>query len=241
MKLSEVDKTYKFVSADNQKDLVLFDVLNKPFSLHGMFYEEGKFKRLPLSIAKTVSDGVVVLHSIPAGGRVKFKTNSQTVALFIEYEPYAYSNQPISASAGFDIFADGKHVKSVFQNLPNSGVLEKVEKFSSYATFKNKKFREITVYFPIYSRVRSVMVGIKENSEVKESKDYKDIPPIVYYGSSITQGCCSSKPSTIYEAFIERWTKTDFINFGFAGNCRGEQNIVDYISKIKLLPLNKEV
>lgn len=233
MKLSEVDSTYKFVSADDCKDLEVFSVLKPPFSLHGIFYADGKFKRLPYEVAKTVSEGVAVLHSIPSGGRVKFKTDSSVVALFVEEEPYQIANQPLTASSGFEIFADGKHAKSVFQSLDGKR-LESVEKFSSYARFSEKKWREIEVYFPLYCRVRQVMIGVQSGSGLAKSEDYKNIEPIVYYGSSITQGCCASKPSCTYQSFIERWLGVDYLNLGFSGNCKGERTMMEYIASLKM-------
>ena len=91
--------------------------------------------------------------------------------------------------------------------------------------------REIELYFPLYSRVNQVLIGIEVGAKIEKSTNYQNIPPIVYYGSSISQGACASKPSCTYQAFIERWTNIDYMNFGFAGNCRGEKPMLDYLAK----------
>lgn len=95
MKLSEVDKTYKFVSADECGNLQVFDIQQAPFSIYGVLYEAGQYKRMPKKVAESVSEGVDILHTMTAGGRVKFRTNSQTVALFVEEETYQIPNQAL--------------------------------------------------------------------------------------------------------------------------------------------------
>lgn len=230
MNLSNVDKTYKITTAEGLGDLQVWDIKQPPISVHGVFFEEDKYKRLPLSVAQTVSQGVCVLHSVPAGGRVKFRTNSRIVALYVTEAPYIYATQTACASSGFEIFANGKHVKSAFLQLENFKNLEQGKEFSAYVRFERKIMREIEIYFPLYSRVNQVLIGIELDAEIQESKNYKKMPPIFYYGSSISQGCCASKASCTYQSFIERWTDMDYINFGFAGNCRAEKTMLEYIA-----------
>ncbi len=232
MKLSEVDKTYKFVSADECGNLQVFDIQQAPFSIYGVFYEAGQYKRMPKTVAESVSEGVDILHTMTAGGRVKFRTNSQAVALFVEEETYQLPNQALIGSSGFEIFADGKYVKSVFKPLDGKNLVK--QKFSSYVRFNTKKWREIEIYFPLYCRVFEVLVGIDEHALCSQSKGYKSGKPIVYYGSSITQGASASKPSTSYQSFIQRWSHRDYINLGFSGNCKGEQTMLDYIASLEM-------
>ena len=63
---------------------------------------------------------------------------------------------------------------------------------------------------------------------------YKDIPPIVYYGSSITQGACACRPGNIYENIICRQLGIDYINLGFSGNGKAEDTIVDYMCTLPM-------
>lgn len=57
--------------------------------------------------------------------------------------------------------------------------------------------------------------------EIETARPYRDLPPVVYYGSSITQGVGVSRPGNCYEAMISRRFHLDFINLGFSGNARG--------------------
>ena len=50
-----------------KEDIRFYNVLEAPFEVRGVFYEDGKFRRLPEAVAKTVSGGVTKLHSHTAG------------------------------------------------------------------------------------------------------------------------------------------------------------------------------
>ena len=66
----------------------------------------------------------------------------------------------------------------------------------------------------------------------REGAGYKNVPPVLYYGSSITQGGCASRADTSYEDLICERTGADYINLGFSGNGKAEDNMVDYLRGI---------
>ena len=72
----DVDKNFQVVSEINRPDVVLRNAIEQPFSLHGVFYEDGKYRRLPEAVAGGVSEKVHFLHANTAGGRVRFATDS---------------------------------------------------------------------------------------------------------------------------------------------------------------------
>ncbi len=206
-----------------------FNVLDKPIGLHGVMYENGKFRRMPEAVAKSVSYGVGVWHSSPTGGRIRFRTDSKHIALFVDEKPFWVKSESFYAAAGFEIIADGKYAATV------SPKNEADEQFCGNARFETSKMRDVTIYMPLHSvDVRNVFVGLDKGSKLEPPKDYRINKPIVYYGSSITQGNCASKSSTHYEAFIERWLNADYLDLGFAGNAKGEKTMMDYIASLDM-------
>jgi lysophospholipase L1-like esterase len=63
---------------------------------------------------------------------------------------------------------------------------------------------------------------------------YRITPPIVFYGSSITQGGCASRPGTTYDSMVCRRLDADYVNLGFSGNARGEEAITSYIKNLPM-------
>ena len=63
-------------------------------------------------------------------------------------------------------------------------------------------------------------------------KQYALEKPVLYYGSSITQGGCASRPGNAYQAMISRRLDADFINLGFSGNAKAETVMCEYLASL---------
>ena len=72
------------------------------------------------------------------------------------------------------------------------------------------------------------------DAELEPAEDYTYTKPILYYGSSITQGGCANRPGTSYQAIIHRSIDADYINLGFSGSCLAEDAMLDYISNLDM-------
>ena len=86
----------------------------------------------------------------------------------------------------------------------------------------------------MYSNVKKLHIGLQENSIVKEATSYVNTKPIVYYGSSITQGGCPSRPGMSYQAIISRKFNCDYINLGFSDYALAEEDMIDYIKNLDM-------
>ena len=58
--------------------------------------------------------------------------------------------------------------------------------------------------------------------------------PILFYGSSITQGGCASRPGNTYSSMLCRAVDAEQINLGFSGSGRGEEAIAEAIAGLEL-------
>ena len=229
MDISSVDKNFKVESKLNKKDIVFYDVKSEPFSVHGVFYENGKFRRMNEDVAKGVSEGVYWLHSNTAGGRVRFKTDSKYVAIYTKMSNIGkMPHFALTGSAGFDLYINERYYKSFVPPFDITDGYEGVIEFSS------KKMREITINFPLYSDVNELYIGLSEKATVEKASEYRVEKPIVYYGSSITQGGCASRPGNSYQAIVTQKLGINHINLGFSGNAKAEKEISDYICSLDM-------
>ena len=87
------------------------------------------------------------------------------------------------------------------------------------------------IHFPLYDNVDELWIGIEKNATLQEGGQYRSLAPVIYYGSSITQGGCASRPGNAYPAIISRQLNCDFRNLGFSGSSRGEQISAQYIAE----------
>lgn len=230
--IAEVDKNLAVETTIDRTGLCFFDVEKSPFKIYGIFKENGVFRRMPEAVARNVSTGVNALHTHSAGGRVRFVTDSPYVAIKTEYEPWKMSHFALTGSAGFDMYAENAGV-SGFEGtfVPPFDVKDGYE---SVRDFNDCHERVITIHFPLYSTVNKLYIGLKAGSILREAPEYKIKKPIVYYGSSITQGGCASKPGSSYQSILSRRFDCDYINLGFSGSAKGEDEMIHYIKGLDM-------
>ena len=230
VKISDIDSNFAVKTKSEKADLHFYDVSDEPFKIYGIFKENDRFTRLPGSVADSVSDGVLYLSTNTAGGRVRFKTDSPYVALYTELDkPGKMPHFPYTGSMGFDLYDCEIYKGTFIPPLPDAK-----NTFESIIEFSERKMRDITVNFPLYSDVKKLYIGLSNDASLKAPREYKKTQPIVYYGSSITQGGCASRPGNSYQAIISRKFDCDFINLGFSGSALGEKEISKYIQGLDM-------
>ena len=227
--LESIDINFKVNTDIKKNDICFYSVLQTPFSIHGVHYDDGKFRRMPEKIAKTVNPGVHYLHSNTSGGRVRFKTNSKYIAISTKLANVGKMDHfALTGSAGFDLFVDNHFVTSFRPPFDIEDSYQSIHEFTDGA------MRDILINFPLYSDVCQLYIGLQKDADVDAPTPYGVEKPVVFYGSSITQGGCASRPGNSYPAILSRWFDFDFVNLGFSGNAKGEQEIARYIADLEM-------
>ena len=231
--ISDIDKNFKVKTDIHKEDIRFYDVNEKPFEVYGVFYEDSKFRRLPEKIARKVNDNVLALHANTAGGRVRFITDSEYVAIHAQLQSVGkMPHFAMTGSAGFDLYIRENSRERYSKTFVPP--FEITDSYESVVESGNRNLKEITINFPLYSEVTALYIGLSEKAKVSEASPYTYKKPIVFYGSSITQGGCASRPGLSYESILSRKFDTDFINLGFSAGARGEDEIAEYIGNLDM-------
>ena len=222
-------------------EVVFYDVTEKPFEIFGFYTSKQKeFKRMPTEVAEIVNVGVSHLYKNTSGGRIKFKTDSANIVLkSVLPELHLMKHMPMTGSSFFDLYVDGKYYYTFYPNIDMHDSLKaerigREEGFTSVIKLNTKKMREIEINFPLYNSVDEVYIALDKNAIIESPTQYRACKPIVYYGSSITQGGCASHPGNAYQNIISRRLNCDFVNLGFSGNAKGEIPMAEYIAKLDM-------
>lgn len=231
MRIEDIDKNFKIETKIEREGLVFQNVLNTaPFKVHGLMHVDGQYRRLPKEIADGTNQGVATLHAHTAGGRLRFKTNSPFIAIKAVMPNYYNGvHFPLTGSSGFDLYVDNSYFRTFvppFDLKANKGY-ESVHDLDG-------QMHEVLIHFPLYSEVSELYIGLKDGCEVLEADPYKTELPVVYYGSSITQGGCASRPGMAYQNILSRHLSCEQLNLGFSGSARGEQIMADYIAGLEM-------
>lgn len=234
MEIEKIDSNFSLwekVSIEGER--VCYDLPHSAFQLYGIKYDkkEGCFARMDLSVADSINNNLFILSKNTAGGRLRFSTNSSVLQLTVEYDYLGLmSHMPLTGSSGFSLFEEIDEGERFIKNLaPTSS---DVHGFTVETSLNGDKIRNYILYFPLYNDVKALSISLDKTACVMSGKKYRDELPILYYGSSITQGGCASRPDQAYQALIAKWNNIDFINLGFSGNAKGEACMVDYLASI---------
>lgn len=230
--ISDIDINLRVVSDFVRDDVVLYDPRNEPFTLYGVHYEDGCYRRLPKELGLAVSEGVAELHKNTAGGRICFTTDSDCVGIVVRRRGFwRMPHMAASGSIGFDLYVR----ENGFYNFHGNFMPDYSDDgYQSLHTFHNREKREIIIHFPLYSGVDEVYVVLNKDAKVEKWSGYTHKKPIVFYGSSITQGGCASLPSSDYVSRVARRFDSDYINLGFSGSARAEESIMKYIAGLDM-------
>lgn len=187
---------------------------------------------MPQAVAESVNEGVTYRHMDCSGGRIRFVTDSPYVVLKWTGQAVKGSYQAQSGIFGFDMYAElhGEN-RYVGTFIPP---VDAMEGYENVVDFIGSGERMVTIEMPLYSYVYKVYIGLKKGCSLKKAPDYPIEKPVIFYGSSITQGGCASKPSSNYPSIISRKFNCNYINLGFSGSARGEDVMADYINSLDM-------
>lgn len=214
--------------------ITFYNVKKTPFSLHGLYQpqSQGVFCRLPQDVATATSENVSRLHLQTTGGRVRFKTDSARLVIKAKTGRTAqnFHTSPLLES-GFDVYVDGTE-RSVYVGSARPAFAQKSEYIFELPLPQAEK--ELTLYMPAYGELETLEIGLDRAASLAAHSPYRTQTPIVFYGSSITHGCCASRPGKTYPAILSRRFDLEFINLGFAGSCKGEQVLAEYMAGLDM-------
>lgn len=236
--IENIDKNFHVDKVISKDGLKFIEVRNEPFKVYGLYdyKNQAEYRRMPDDVARNVSENVAHLCKCTAGGRVRFSTDSRYIAVkaVLPGGISHMTNMCIIGSSGLDLYVDEAEdaERGYFRSfIPPA---EDVDEFESKLDFKVKKMRSFTINMPPYNRLTNLYIGVDEDAVVCAGEEYRPILPIVYYGSSITQGGCASRPGNIYQNIISRRLNIDYINLGFSGNAKGEPAIAEYMAGLSM-------
>ena len=172
-----------------------------------------------------------------AGGRLRFSTDSSCIAIFVKQPGSGHmAHMSLLGSSGFDLYEETDTQSHYIGSLILPATL--TDGYDAICELGTRRMRDITLYFPLYNGVQQLMVGLESGAALNEPiYRYASMAPIVYYGSSITQGGCASRPGNTYQSIILRRNRIDYINLGFSGSAKGEMAMADYIATLSMSAL----
>ena len=236
MRLEDLDKN--FLQPADDENVTYVDCTKLPVKITGFPWleENGNFHRLPDKYEDKYGVKLNALRKCASGGAVRFKTDSHLLGVKWELETDTIDGSPrITANTvkGFDFYY-GAPTEMYFAGCINALTQDGVHYRCTKHLSDEKCMREITINFPLYSAVKKMEIGLDPDAVIEMPSPMKYEKPVVFYGSSITQGGCASRPGMNYTALLSRKLGFDQINLGFSGSARGEDFVAEMIADIPM-------
>lgn len=191
------------------------------------------FDRFPAKAQGKVRDAVWGLSRNSAGLCVRFITDAPQIQAEWELTSasLAMPHMPATGVSGLDLYV--RDEKGVWRWVAN-GRPGAQKNTATLAGGLEKKPREYLLYLPLYNGVKSVELGLPADSQLQKARPYPagHEKPIVFYGTSITQGGCASRPGMVHTAIIGRWLDFPVVNLGFSGNGQMELPVAELMAEI---------
>jgi hypothetical protein len=189
------------------------------------------FDRLPARAEKLVRPPVWSLSRHSAGLCVRFMTDAPAIdARWTLTSPsLSMTHMPATGVSGLDLYVKDPTGKWRWLAVGQPKTQSNTAKLVSGLPVAQ---REYLLYLPLYNGVSSVEISVPAPHKISKAPAYADAKPIIFYGTSITQGGCASRPGMVHTAILGRWLDHPVINLGFSGNGRMEQELADLMAEL---------
>jgi hypothetical protein len=194
----------------------------------------GPYDRLPARAQPNVHELDWRFSRHSAGMLVRFVSDSPElhVAWTLSSTDVAMAHMPSTGVSGLDLYVRHKGAWSWLAALRPGTLLGEKNEVRLVADLPAVS-REYSLYLPLYNGVTSVRIGVAEKTAISAAPPRRGgVRAIVFYGTSIPQGGCASRPGMAYPSIIGRRLDVPTINLGFSGSGRCEPGIVDLLAEL---------
>jgi lysophospholipase L1-like esterase len=191
---------------------------------------EGDYDRLPARAKGVVRPPVWYLSKDSAGMSVGFE--AETPAVAVRYtllkDSLAMSHMPATGVSGMDLYGrDGKgRLRWVGDARP--GAQRVVAELAKGMDVVRRDYR---MYLPLYNGVKELEVGVPKGVGLKMAAPRRE-GSVVYYGTSIAQGGCASRPGMAFTSILSRRLDRPFVNLAFSGNGMMEESVGRFLVEL---------
>ena len=190
---------------------------------------ERYFDRLPARAKGVVRDTVWTLSRHASGISVRFETDAPAiyVRLALTGAMLAMPHMPATGVSGLDLYArhegDWRWL-ATYSPKAQAATALLAENIAPGG-------RAYVVNLPLYNSVGSLEIGVPRGAH------FEPIPPrpqrpILFYGTSITQGACASRPGMSFANLLGRRLDRPILNFGFSGNGQTELEVGRFLAEL---------
>ena len=193
---------------------------------------EHYYDRMPTNVTASVNANVRTMKHHTAGMQFRFATDSKT--LVFNWVPYnaslAPDNMAASGASGIDVYRfDAESGRWLYVK---TGRISSSEGGSLSLDWTPGT--PCLVNLPLFNGISEFSLGIEPEATVTRLAPHRggNIKPVVFYGSSTTQGLGASRPGMSFVNIVGRMLDVPVVNLGFSGGCLMELEMCEHLAAI---------
>lgn len=191
------------------------------------------FDRLPARAEKLVRPPVWNLSRQSAGLMVRFRSDARMLQArwTLTSSNLAMPHMPATGVSGLDLYVrrpDGR-----WSFLANGRPTQQ-QNAVTLVQDGPAGTHDYLLYLPLYNGVQQLEIGVPGGAllEAGAPRPVERRRPIIFWGTSITQGGCASRPGMVHTAILGRRLDYPVVNLGFSGNGKMEAELGQLIGEI---------
>jgi lysophospholipase L1-like esterase len=219
-------------TTNTESKLRWFDAMELCVEGKGWMDTQHLYDRLPAKAEGMVRPPVWGLSHDSAGIAVRCVTDATAISVrwTVRKESLAMSHMPASGVSGVDLYV--RH-EGDWRWLGAARPEKSVTTEKALVSGLTPERRECLLYLPLYNGVDKVEIGVPAEAKCEPPLSRpKNLKPIVFYGTSILQGGCASRPGMAYPAILGRRLDWPTINLGFSGNAQSEPEMAALLAEL---------
>ena len=222
------------LNAANGGDWRWYDGATLPLEGRGYAPERlaSPYHRLPADCLDRIPAAVRNLQDESAGLCLRFQTDSPKLRIAWKCTKPVKRMWNMSSSAcdGVDVYQETPDGwRFVQPPFPAAAKPDGAE-----YTWTIRPGRTTMVYLPTYNGVAELRLGVEPGCSIEPAPPRRSgiAKPVVFYGTSITQGASASHPGGCWVARAARIADVEAVNLGFSGSGKMEDSLLDCVADI---------
>lgn len=222
--------------------MIWYNPQKPPFLLSGFpyFEKDGVYRRLPLNPPCELPEAVYYLADETSGGQIRFhgKFKKLTLRVSLASKPLYFNTKSPHLSrtnkCGFDLYLAKDGGEYEFFGVTKDYTGEELYYESTLIDVNEPIEVDALINFPLYGAVDKVLLGFDDEAEISEpEKKFEGKKKIVFYGGSIEQGACASRPGMCEANILSRWLSREVYNLGFNSSGKAEESVARVIAELR--------
>ena len=218
----------------DENGLVFADALSSPlFRITGLPFlaVNGNYHRLDDRLSDKFSKGLALRTNNTSGVQLSVRTSSDAVGLRVKLDnPEFMEHMPDDATSSFDIYRGSGVCKKFWHVIYNGRPRSEF----SEVFHADGDMEDYTFYFPLFSGIEKLEIVLRADADIEPPVPFRIERPVLFYGSSITQGGCVSRPGNLYVSMIGRMLDVPTVCMGFSSNAQGEAYLAESFAGLDL-------